>query len=84
MTQTLRRLATSWEWLLALFTLASFIEAMFWGQMSAFTPLHLPQLGVAAGERFRPLHPGLPDALLEQHRGERRGGDGTKGGKQIG
>src|SRR5437868_15532056 len=50
MTQTLRRLSTSWEWLLALFTLASFIEAMFWGQMSAFTPLHLPQLGVAAGQ----------------------------------
>jgi len=50
MTQTLRRLATRWEWLLALFTLASFIETMFWGQMSAFTPLYLPRLGVAAAQ----------------------------------
>jgi DHA1 family multidrug resistance protein-like MFS transporter len=31
---------------LSLFTIASFIEAAFWGQMSAFTPLHLPKLGV--------------------------------------
>jgi len=50
MTQTLRRLATRWEWLLALFTLASFIETMFWGQISAFTPLYLPRLGVAAAQ----------------------------------
>jgi DHA1 family multidrug resistance protein-like MFS transporter len=35
-----------WEWLLALFTLASLIETIFWGQMSAFTPLQLPRLGV--------------------------------------
>jgi len=50
MTQTLRRLATRWEWLLALFTLASFVETMFWGQMSAFTPLYLHRLGVAAAQ----------------------------------
>src|SRR5579859_435969 len=50
MTQALRRLATRWEWLLALYTLASFIEAVIWGQMSAFTPLYLPHLGVAAGQ----------------------------------
>jgi MFS family permease len=50
MTHSLRRLAASWEWLLALFTLASFIEAIFWGQMSAFTPLYLPHLGVPAGQ----------------------------------
>jgi MFS family permease len=34
-------------WLLGLFTAASFIETVFWGQMSAFTPLYLPQLGIA-------------------------------------
>ena len=40
------RASTSWKWLLALFTAASFIETVFWGQMNAFTPLHLPRLGV--------------------------------------
>jgi MFS family permease len=50
MTTTLRRLATRWEWLLTLFTLASFIETIFWGQMSAFTPLYLPHLGVGTGQ----------------------------------
>jgi len=35
-----------WIGLLALFTAASLIEASFWGQMSAFTPLYLPRLGV--------------------------------------
>ena len=40
------RLTSSWQWLLGLFTIASFIEAAFWGQMSAFTPLYLPKLGV--------------------------------------
>ena len=37
----------SWLWLLALYTLASFIEAAFWGQLGAFTPLYLPRLGIA-------------------------------------
>ena len=50
MIQTYRRLALRWEWLLALFTLASLIETIFWGQMSAFTPLQLPRLGVAPGQ----------------------------------
>ena len=42
--------ASSWTWLLALFSAASFIETVFFGQMSAFTALHLPKLGVLAGE----------------------------------
>lgn len=39
-----------WVWLLALFTFASFIEAIFYGQISAFTPLYLPQLGIAQAD----------------------------------
>jgi len=35
-----------WKALLALFTVASFIETMFWGQVIGFTPLYLAQLGV--------------------------------------
>jgi len=50
MTQTIRRLTTSWTWLLVLFTFASFVETVFWGQMSSFTPLYLPQLGVPAAQ----------------------------------
>jgi DHA1 family multidrug resistance protein-like MFS transporter len=50
MTQAFSRLTARWEWLLALFTLASFGETMFWGQISAFTPLYLPHLGVPAGQ----------------------------------
>jgi MFS family permease len=38
----------SWVWLLALFTLATFLETVFWGQVSAFTPLFLPVLGLPA------------------------------------
>ncbi len=41
------RFFSSWVWLLALFSIASFIETIFWGQMGAFTPLYLPKLGVA-------------------------------------
>lgn len=37
----------SWVWLLSLFTVATFIEASFWTQLNAFTPLYLPRLGVA-------------------------------------
>lgn len=37
---------SSWLWLLGLFSLASFIEASFYGQMGAFTPLYLPGLGI--------------------------------------
>jgi len=36
--------------LLALFTVASFIETMFWGQVIGFTPLYLAQLGVASDD----------------------------------
>lgn len=36
-----------WAWLLALYTFASLIEVIFWGQLSAFTPLYLPHLGIA-------------------------------------
>jgi MFS family permease len=39
--------APAWKTLLALFTLASFIETLFWGQVIGFTPLYLAQLGVA-------------------------------------
>lgn len=42
----LPRTSDSWIWLLALFTVASFVEAIFWGQMTAFTPLYLPHLGI--------------------------------------
>jgi MFS transporter, DHA1 family, multidrug resistance protein len=37
---------TSWVRLLGLFTFGSFIETLFYGQMTAFTPLYLPHLGV--------------------------------------
>jgi MFS family permease len=50
MTTSFGRLTSSWVWLLILFTLAGFVEAIFWGQMSAFTPLYLPKLGVPLGQ----------------------------------
>jgi MFS transporter, DHA1 family, multidrug resistance protein len=37
----------SWVWLLALFSVASLVEAMFWSQMAAFTPIYLPRLGIS-------------------------------------
>ncbi len=37
---------SSWPTLLTLFTIAAFIEAVFWGQTAAFTPLYLPHLRV--------------------------------------
>jgi len=36
----------AWRGLLALFTLGSLVETIFYGQISAFTPLYLPGLGV--------------------------------------
>ncbi len=42
-----------WSLLLALFTGATFIEALFWGQTTAFTPLYLPHLGVPPVEVAR-------------------------------
>jgi DHA1 family multidrug resistance protein-like MFS transporter len=44
------RFLGSWQWLLALFSVASLVETVFWGQMNAFTPLYLPRLGVAPGD----------------------------------
>lgn len=41
--------SSAWPTVLGLFTGAAFIEAIFWGQVLAFTPLYLPHLGV-------PLH----------------------------
>jgi DHA1 family multidrug resistance protein-like MFS transporter len=40
----------SWIWLLVLYTFGSLIETTFYGQLSAFTPLYLPQLGIAPAE----------------------------------
>lgn len=56
-----RRPAPSWPRLLVLFTVAGFIETVFWGQVGAFTPLHLPRLGVPQAEV--PLWTGLSVAL---------------------
>ncbi|HEX9012229.1 MAG TPA: MFS transporter, partial [Anaerolineaceae bacterium] len=39
-------LSSSWIWLLILFCFGSFIETVFFGQLGAFTPRHLPELGV--------------------------------------
>jgi MFS family permease len=46
MTTEQSRPGVSWLWLLVLFTVAGFIEAAFYGQVSAFTPLYLPRLGI--------------------------------------
>ncbi len=43
-------LRASWIWLLGLYTIASFLETVFWGQMSAFTPVFLQKLGMSAGQ----------------------------------
>ena len=40
-------LRSSWIWLLGLYTVASFLETVFWGQMTAFTPIFLRDLGMA-------------------------------------
>ncbi len=39
-------LRASWTWLLTIYTVATFVESMFWGQMAAFTPIFLRQLGM--------------------------------------
>lgn len=41
------RSPSGWRRMLTLFTLASFIEVIAYGQLAAFTPLHLPTIGVA-------------------------------------
>jgi hypothetical protein len=38
---------SGWRRILTLFTLASFIEVIAYGQLAAFAPLHLPTIGVA-------------------------------------
>jgi MFS family permease len=43
-------LRASWTWLLGLYTVASFLETVFWGQMTAFTPIYLRQLGLAPSQ----------------------------------
>jgi DHA1 family multidrug resistance protein-like MFS transporter len=40
----------SWTWLLGLYTAASFLETVFWGQMTAFTPIILRALGMAQSQ----------------------------------
>src|SRR3954451_1195997 len=44
------RPASSWLWLLALFTAAGLTETVFSGQMIAFTPLYLPRFGIAPAD----------------------------------
>ncbi len=44
------RPTSPWPTLLGLFTGAAFIEAVFWGQTTAFTPLYLPHLGVSQAD----------------------------------
>jgi DHA1 family multidrug resistance protein-like MFS transporter len=36
----------SWVWLLVLFTAGAFFETVFYGQLTAFSPLYLPYIGV--------------------------------------
>jgi DHA1 family multidrug resistance protein-like MFS transporter len=56
MTSRLTQLRTSsWVWLLVLFTVAGFVEAAFWSQMVAFTPLFLRELGVRSTEEVQSL-----------------------------
>ncbi len=43
-------LTSSWVWLLVLFTFAGLVEAAFYGEVSAFTPLYLPHLGIPKSE----------------------------------
>ena len=44
---------SSWIKLLVLFTFASLIETIFYGQFSAFTPLYLPKLGIQPADVAR-------------------------------
>ena len=43
-------LRASWKWLLGLYTIASFLETVFWGQMTAFTPIFLHDLGMTLSQ----------------------------------
>ncbi len=55
-------LRTSWIWLLGLYTVAGFIETIFWGQMTAFTPIFLGELGISQAEI--PVLVGLITAIV--------------------
>lgn len=44
------RFKTDWRWLLLLFAVVNLIDAIFWGQMSTFTPLYLPALHIPADQ----------------------------------
>jgi hypothetical protein len=44
-TESVRK-PVSWVWLLALFTIAGFIETLLFGQLNAIIPLYLPRLGI--------------------------------------
>ena len=57
------RLRSSWVWLLGLFTFGSFIETVFYGQLTAFTPLYLPKLGI------RPVDVALWTGLISSFSG---------------
>lgn len=47
--------SSSWVWLLGLFTVAGLVEAAFWSQMVAFTPLFLRELGVTTAAEVESL-----------------------------
>jgi putative transposase len=48
----LPRPPSSWMWLVGLFTAASFIETLFWGQMSAFTEMGHSSPGLEPGDEW--------------------------------
>lgn len=50
MTNETARPPATWIRLLALFTIAGFVETVFFGQLNAFMPLHLPRLGISVAE----------------------------------
>jgi len=53
MNKNLSESTDHWKWVLALFTLGSFAETIFFGQISTFTPLYLPDLNVPARDIAR-------------------------------
>ena len=57
-----RRLFSSWQWILAIFTFASLAETIFYSQMLAFTPLYLPELGIRDEARILVLVGGITAA----------------------
>ncbi len=47
MTRPVVEKQNAWIGLLAIYTFGSFIETIFFGQLTAFTPLYLPKLGIS-------------------------------------